>query len=448
MRKIFLLLIVFLTACQFSQPAQSGFEVLFHPDGGLYAGDQISLEVIPPAGWDIQDKQVQVSLGDKVLGSASFSSFGLGQRKEAILEWVWDTKGFAAEVYTLNFKILPDGPAWQQVVDLQPSDQMPYPTSTWGSTTSDCCTLFYITDTDAAADIVKLEKMVDEQAADVSTRLNSNFDQRISITFLPRLLGQGGFASNGIYVSYLQGNIAGNITDHVIHHEMVHIMDASLGGDLRPSMLVEGLAVYLSGGHYKPEPLLPRAAALVQLNKYVPLKTVLNDFYNQQHEIGYLEAGALIEFMVDKYGWEKYQEFYRHIPNLDNLDNSLDAALSQYFDLNLAVLEQDFLAELSTQKVSDEVRNDLALSIEYFDSMRLYQEVLDPSAYFMTAWLPDGQVMRQQGIVADYLRGPDRLENHLYESVLLTANRAITAGDYGVARLILGIVDYSLELFR
>ena len=49
----------------------------------------------------------------------------------------------------------------------------------------------------------------------------------------------------------------------IFHHELVHYLDVRSGGDLKPSMLVEGLAVYLSGGHYKPEPLMPRLAALL-----------------------------------------------------------------------------------------------------------------------------------------------------------------------------------------
>jgi hypothetical protein len=447
MRRFWILLVLLLTACQPAQPVDSGFQVQFHPDGGLYAGDQVSVQVIPPADWVSQDKQVLVALGDKVLGSAGFGPYGVGQRNEATLWWIWDTKDLPAGDYALTFKILPEGATWQQDVVLKPTDQMPDPKSTWASTTSVCCTLFYITNTDAGRDIDQLKIMVDEQAADVSDRMRSSFDQQISITFLPRLLGHGGFATNGIYVSYLDGDIAGNITGQVIHHEMLHILDASLGGEMRPSMLVEGLAVYMSGGHYKTEALLPRAAALLELNKFIPLKTLANDFYNQQHEIGYLEAGALIGFMVDKYGWEAYQAFYRHIPNLDSQVNSLDSALFQNFDINLAQLEQDFLTELKSQVVSEAVRSDLALTVDYFDSMRHYQEVLDPSAYFLTAWLPDGDTMRQKGIVADFLRGPERLDNRVFEFVLRFANREIASGDYKLADFILGVVDYALDQY-
>ena len=72
-----------------------------------------------------------------------------------------------------------------------------------------------------------------------------------------------GLQSDGIWVSYLDRNYAGSNSEIVFHHEMVHVLDSRLGGELRPTILVEGLAVYLSGGHFKYEPLIPRAAALL-----------------------------------------------------------------------------------------------------------------------------------------------------------------------------------------
>ena len=447
MRRFSIVLILLLTACRSIPQVDSGFVVRFHPDGGLYAGDQVSMEVLPPTGWTIQDKQIQVTLEDKVLGRAGFGPYGVGQKNEATLWWVWDTKDLQAGKYDLTFKVLPGGPDWQEEVDLKPASQTPFASSNWASTTSVCCQLYYITSTDAGRDIQLLKKMVDEQAADVSKRMQADFAQRISITFMPRLLGHGGFASNGIYVTYLDGNIAGNITSQVIHHEMVHILDGNLGGEMRPAMLVEGLAVYMSGGHYKSERLLPRAAALLELNKYIALKTLAGDFYNQQHEIGYLEAGALIEYMVDKYGWEAYDTFYRHIPNLDSPVRSMEAALKQNFNISLERLEQDFQTKLKTQKISESVRSDLALTIEYFDSMRHYQQVLDPSAYFLTAWLPDGEVMRQKGIVADLVRGPDGLDNRVFEFVLLAANHEISNGEYHVADILLKVTNFTLDLY-
>jgi hypothetical protein len=451
MRRLYILLIFLLSACQpaslqTDQPAL-GFSLYIHPDGRLYVGDQVSFEVLPPPGWVSQDRQVQVSLADQVLGSTGFAPYGVGQRNQATLWWTWDTRHLQQGEYTLSFSILPAGPEWQQTVQLQSASINPYQNRTWASTTSACCTISYITATDSERDIQMLTRLVDEQAQDVSALLQTDFNQPISITFMPRLVGQGGFTINGIYISYLDQNYAGNTTAQVIHHEMVHILDASLGGELRPSIFVEGLAVYLSGGHFKSEALLPRAAAILELDQYIPLQKLVEDFYNQQHEIGYLEAGALVEYMVARYGWEKYENFYRHIPTLGSQADSLESALQQHFGITLNQLELDFLDELQAQVVSIAERDDLRLTIAFYDSLRRYQQVLDPSAYFLTAWLPDGQTMRQKGIVADFLRAPNRVDNQFFEYLLLNANRDLSAGDFEQADRLLGGINFLLDFY-
>ena len=73
--------------------------------------------------------------------------------------------------------------------------------------------------------------------------------------------------------------------------------------------------------------------------------------------------------------------------------------------------------------------------------------MLDPSAYFLTAWLPDGDTMRQKGIVSDFLRGPDRLDNRVFEFVLMSTTHEITNGDYRVAELLLRVTNFTLDLY-
>ena len=65
----------------------------------------------------------------------------------------------------------------------------------------------------------------------------------------------------------------------------------------------------------------------------------------------------------------------------------------------------------------------------------------------MTAWVPDGETMRQKGIIADLVRAPDRLDNRIFEFALLTANHGMTAGNYQLADFILGVINDALEIF-
>jgi hypothetical protein len=273
---------------------------------------------------------------------------------------------------------------------------------------------------------------------------------------MSRVLGQGGFASNEMYISFLDRNYAGNSLDMVLHHEMIHILDQRLGGELRPTILIEGFAVYLSGGHYKPEDLIPRAAALLNpsdredglgLDWYLPLRPLIDDFYNSQHEIGYIQAGALVEFMVDTWGWEAYSTFYRDIYPVENgtQSDAMEAALKLHFGLSLAELEEDFLLVLRDEEITIEIMDDVRLTVEFFDTMRRYQQMLDPSAYFLTAWLPNGPLMRENEIVADLIRRRSEIENLALETMLVSANMALKDHDLVKTKAAITAVNLVLD---
>jgi hypothetical protein len=246
---------------------------------------------------------------------------------------------------------------------------------------------------------------------------------------LPRLLGQGGFASNTINVSYLDRNYSAGDIGVILHHEIIHILDHRLGGELRPSLLTEGLAVYMTGGHFKEEPLLPRAAALLDasgnpgqpgLGGYIPLKELADHFYASQHETGYMEGGALVAHMVERWGWEAFSSFYRdiHPQPSGSQAEAIEASLLKHFNLTLADLEAGFLERLRQEPVDAGTLEDVRQTVNYYETVRRYQELLDPSAYYMTAWLPDPGEMQRRGIVADYLRQPVEPANLALETLL------------------------------
>lgn len=426
-----------------------GFSIRVHPDGPLYVGDRVSFEVLAPDGFDPKDKVVLLESDGQMLGEQAFRPFGIGGRSQATFAWVWDTSGLESGSHSLTFRIRPDEFSWTETLALLPAADVPYPEpdARWESITSDCCLIYYITGTDAQRDIETLADMADAEALRVEARFGAQFDDKIPLTFLPRVLGHGGFASDGLYVSYLDANYAGNATRQVIHHEMVHWLDSRQGGDLRPSILVEGLAVYLSNGHFKEEPILPRAAALLELDWYIPLRELTNAFYTSQHEIGYLQAAALVAYLVETYGWERFDAFYRDIhPAPEGTQfAALEAALQVHFGLDLDSLEAAFIDFLRSQTVDDSHRADLRLTVAFYDTLRHYQQRYDPSAYFLTAWLPDIPAMRQRGIVADLLRRPREPVNLQIEELLIAADRDLRAGDYEQAESRLRAVMELLE---
>lgn len=424
------------------------FEVRFHPDGGLYAGDLVSLEVIAPPGMELEEgAEVVVSLGDEEIGTAGFDPYGIAGRIQATLRWVWDTDDLPAGEYALDFRVPVEEIAWTQTVTLA-EPPPPGASAEWESDESECCVIHYITGTAGARDLPVLLAQAEQQAAEARAQLGDGFDEPLVVVLLPRVLGHGGFASESIYISYLDRNYAGNNFDQVLHHEMVHVLDRRLGGDLRPSLFVEGLAVYLSGGHYKPEPLMARAAALVDLGRYIPLEQLANDFYTSQHEIGYLEGGALVQFMVTKWGWEAFDSFYRDISEADSTAQAIDMALREHLGVTFEQLEDQFLTRLYRQHVIPDVYEDVRLTISLYDAVRRYQQALDPSAYFLTAWLVPGEEMRERGIVADFLRHPTAPLNIALETLLVQADAALHSGEYAEADRLISTVNRALQAYE
>ncbi len=458
------------------------FSVRYHPDGPLYVGDQVSIEVIAPAGTQDEAQAVKIEVptaqGTLQTETSPFAEFGLGHRLQATFIWIWDTSGLPAGEHTLTFQVEPLGKSWQETVELLPSEAVlpPEPEAQWVVVESECCRIHYITGTEAERDIQQLQSTADEVAQHVSEQLGTEIQEKVDLAFIPRVLGHGGFTAGEITVSYLDRNYAGSASQVVLQHEMVHLLDGRLEGNLRPTLLVEGLAVYLTGGHFKLEPLMERAAGLLSpaenceqpapggvtatetpstpgcgLGRWIPLQQLADDFYPAQHEIGYLQAGALVEFMVETWGWDDFSSFYRDITPVEGTDSqaaAIDAALQKHFGLTFNELEDNFVEALRQMPLTPQLVDDVRLSVYYYDTVRRYQEMLDPSAYFLTAWLLNGNEMRQREIVADYLRHPSNAENVALEMLLVSANNAMSEGNYARMEFLLDAVNAVLEVLQ
>jgi hypothetical protein len=418
----------------------------------------VSIEVLAegaPAAWSGARVHLYVDERlDPPLATGNFSRYGLGGRLQATFTWVWDTQGREGEQTVIVVVAPAEGrdaaalPEQELVVTvpLLPEAERPEPepSAQWARAESDCCIFHYLTGTAAARDLDLIRAQADAAFAHVAQVLGVTQQQKVAFTLVSRLLGHGGFASGEISLSYLDRNPAVTELFSIFAHEGTHILDRRLA-QVRPTVLTEGLAVYVAGGHFKRESLPERAAAAVVLGQYIPLAVLANAFYPAQHEIGYLQAGAFIQYLVERDGWDRFLAMYASFQSAPSDAQMLDAGLRANYGLTLEEMETEWLDYLGGLRPSPAEVEDVRLSVRLFDTLRRYQQLRDPSAYFLAAWLPDGPGARQRGLVADFLRHPRSPDNIALEAMLSEAGQALHAADYARSADLLEAINAALD---
>jgi hypothetical protein len=424
-------------------PVRSGLgdalpmEVRFHPDGPLSTGDWVSVEVFATPEQVSGQSSLLVFWEGQKLGEASFLPMYYDTRYSATLLWFWNTEAVAPGEYSLLFEVQPQGLRWTETVRLEPA--VPGVAVYWKTAETPCCRIHYLATTEAERDIAELQDLIERNAQQIQFALGVESPAVVDINLFPRMVGHGGFSGTEVYLTYASNLYSGAEFERVVRHELIHRYDlmAVERGRVRPALLAEGLAVYLSGGHYKAEPLAGRAAALLQFGWYVPLASLADDFYNVQHEVAYLEAAAFVEYLARTYGWQAYLDFHRDISEGGKPSQVVDEAIQAHFGMGLRQMEDRFVAFLDSQPCLPDLADDVRLTVQLFDALRAYQQRYAPSSYFRSAWLPDVALMRQRQIVADYLQAPDGEMNQLLEAKLREAGLALRSGRFSeVQRLI------------
>jgi hypothetical protein len=430
-----------------------------------YRGDRISFDVtprhlgaIPPQDLIVRIYRLKGTEREVLAeGTVEYPTFDGVPR--ARLTWAWDTRD-AGGRETLVVHLDPDDRV--QAGDEDPANNgvtltvrfiadaarpAPEAAATWVTTTTDCCIIHYLTCTRAERDLSVLTDVTNRAVALAQDRLGTRLASPLQVYFIPRVLGHGGYAQEGIVLSYPDRPYAGLDLEIVLRHEAVHVLDASLVGSATPALLREGLAVWIAGGHYFPESIPTQAGALVRLNRYIPLAQLAEDFYRHQHETGYLEAAALVAYLVETYGWDKFLTFYRQSgePTDTPPPDALDSALRQSFGVGLEETESAFRAWLSSQPTTSEQARDLELTIRLFDAIRRYQRTLDPPAYFLSGWFPDPAEGEQQGIVADFLRSPRSVRAVAIELLFTAAQESLQRGALDQAAVLVEGAERALD---
>lgn len=434
--------------------------VFLYPVPDVYAGDRVTFQVLAhvPSNVDPRTVSVHVLVNYQDVAEGTLSSRNLGGDAVGLFEWAWDTSGEVGDqlihIILDRYDEISDGDENRDnnevalTVLVQDPENLPPNErgATWVTAETNCCNVHVVSGTAAYRDLPDLLLSVETAVAQAAARLEELFSRKIDVYLIDRVIGQGGYAGNAIVVSYPDRQYASRGFEQILIHEAVHIIDRQFAPERIP-FLAEGMAVWGTGGHYKEENLHQRSAALVALDQYVPLAQLIDDFYPVQHEIGYLEAAGFVTYLIDTYGYPQFKAFYADVTAEDatTLSQAVDLNLQQYYDLTLVQVEEQWLAFLATLPEDRTELIDLQTTVRFFNVMRRYQRFYDPTAYFLTAWLPYPGALQTEGNPADLMRHPQAEINVTLEVMLQAADIALRAGDYNKANVLLDSITRVLD---
>jgi hypothetical protein len=187
--------------------------------------------------------------------------------------------------------------------------------------------------------------------------------------------------------------------------------------------------------------------ALVEIGRYRGLERVIDDFYGTQHEVGYLEGAGLIDYLVSTYDWDLVKTFYSETSarDADSLSDAVDVNLRRVFGKSLEQIETEWMTYLRGLTRDKDAIENLRTTLRYYDLTRRYQVIFDPSAYYLTTWLPDPDIAQRLGTTADFSRQIASPVNIALETMLVSAGSALRQGDYGSADALLDSVMRVLD---
>jgi hypothetical protein len=363
----------------------------------------------------------------------------------AELDYWWLVRDTAGESVRAGGTVLLS-PALQALV-ATPAPEPPLLDFAWAVSESQHFQFHYMPGTAAERDLAQLSAVAEASLKCISSVLEMHLDDQMSIYLVPRVFWQGGatYGEKVQLISYLDRNYTGVETWSYFTHEGTHALAQDLlqpkeNGGGPDGVLVEGLAVWASGGHYRLEPLDEWAAVLAESEQYIPLAELrAGPFYDFQHEISYLEGGSFVKFLIEGYGLPCFKELYGQATGEAAHDEAL---VQRLYKRSYAVLEREWLDHLAGLRPTAEQTETLWLKIRSFDLMRRYETELDPDARYLppkppTEWTSD--------TLKIFLGPVDKPLNVVLETALIAAQERIYGGDPEGASALLDDVEATLD---
>jgi hypothetical protein len=338
------------------------------------------------------------------------------------------------------------GPALQALV-VAPVPKPPRIDHTWSISESKHFRFHYVPDTAAARDLDQLGRLAEATLQRTSNLLGAEFDAQMSIYLIPRIFWQGGAAYSGKVqlISYLDRNYTAIETWSYFAHEGTHALAQDLlqpkeNGGGPDGVLVEGLAVWASDGHYRQEPIDTWAAVVADSDEYIPLSELrAGPFYDFQHETSYLEGASFVKYLVAQYTLDKFKELYGLATGEEEHDEAL---VEDLYGRGYAALEEEWLEYLGSQYPAPEQAETWHLKVRAFDLMRRYQTDLDPDARILPNTSPPEWTTDTLKIFLHRLSAPT---NVVFETTLIEAQERLSNGDLSGAAGLLDDIEAALD---
>jgi hypothetical protein len=338
------------------------------------------------------------------------------------------------------------GPALKAMV-VVPSPEPPRIDHTWSISESKHFRFHYMPDTAAARDLNQLGRLAEATLPRTSNMLGAEFDAQMSIYLIPRIFWQGGAAYSGKVqlISYLDRNYTAIETWSYFAHEGTHALAQDLlqpkeNGGGPDGVLVEGLAVWASDGHYRQEPIDSWAAVVADSDEYIPLSELrAGPFYDFQHETSYLEAASFVKFLVAQDTLDKFKELYGLATGEDEHDEAL---VEELYGKGYATLEKDWLEYLDSLYPAPEQAETWRLKVRAFDLMRRYQTELDPDARILPDTSPSEWTTDTLKIFLHRLNAPT---NVVLETTFIEAQERLSSGELNGAAGLLDDIEAALD---
>lgn len=406
-------------------------DVFAYPGPEHYAGDVLTFAIPTENGFPEGNFHVSMSLDNAEPREveAHYSFF-----RQVIVPRALDTTDLMGR-HTLRFSTSDGLLGETYSFEVLPSDQRPAneASASWMLQETDCCIFHFLSDTAAARDIDFIAENFQQGANDFEVRMGKELNSKMNVYLLDRMLNNGGFGGGGtLFISYTDryfGPTVGSAgLQTLARHEFSHA--ASIGFENAGDGLdynYEGLAVYVAGGHYKPEPLAQRGAALYDLGHYAPVSEFI-----PQHELSYLHAALILNYIEDTYGQAKLWEFLNADDDVpDEQWLPVGDAVQIALGIPLAEFDDGFRAWLEKNEPGTQLE-DLRLTIELQDARREYQTVYSPQPLFLIMDVPDMviDIILSPENRSLWLREPRAPANIAIELLIANAQRAILSGAY------------------